>query len=80
MVITVNLNHQYYLKNHFFNNKYLQGAFLVGFILITLVLTMPLLQSMFKVQTLNIEQLMIVYGLALANLPVIQFIKYLRNR
>lgn len=41
---------------------------------------MPLLQSMFKVQTLNIEQLMIVYGLALANLPVIQFIKYLRNR
>ena len=79
MVITVNLNHQYYLKNHF-NNKYLQGAFLVGFILITLVLTMPLLQSMFKVQTLNIEQLMIVYGLALANLPVIQFIKYLRNR
>lgn len=57
----------------------MQGAFLVGFILITLVLTMPLLQSMFKVQTLNIEQLMIVYGLALANLPVIQFIKYLRN-
>lgn len=79
MVITVNLNHQYYLKI-IFNNKYLQGAFLVGFILITLVLTMPLLQSMFKVQTLNIEQLMIVYGLALANLPVIQFIKYLRNR
>ena len=67
-------------KKSFFNNKYLQGAFLVGFILITLVLTMPLLQSMFKVQTLNIEQLMIVYGLALANLPVIQFIKYLRNR
>ena len=58
----------------------MQGAFLVGFILITLVLTMPLLQSLFKVQTLNIEQLMIVYGLALANLPVIQFIKYLRNR
>ena len=57
-----------------------QASFLVGFILITLVLTMPLLQSMFKVQTLNIEQLMIVYGLALANLPVIQFIKYLRNR
>ena len=58
----------------------MQGTFLVGFILITIVLTMPLLQSMFKVQTLNIEQLMIVYGLALANLPVIQFIKYLRNR
>ena len=67
-------------KKGFFNNKYLQGAFLIGFILITLVLTLPLLESLFKVQSLNIEQLMIVYGLALANLPIIQVIKYLRNR
>lgn len=68
------------LKKGFFNNKYLQGAFIVGFILITLVLTLPLLQSMFKVQPLNIEQLMIVYGLAIANLPIIQVIKWFRNK
>lgn len=67
-------------KKGFFNNIYLQGAFLVGFILITLVLTLPVLQSMFKVQSLNIEQLMIVYGLALANLPIIQLIKWIKNR
>ena len=67
-------------KNGFFNNKFLQGAFLIGFVLITLVVTMPFLQTIFKVQTLNIEQLMLVYGLALANLPIIQFIKWIRNK
>lgn len=41
---------------------------------------MPFLQMIFKVQSLNIEQLLIVYGLALANLPIIQFIKWVRNR
>ena len=30
----------------------------------------PALQGMFKVQTLTVAQLMIVYGLALLNLPV----------
>lgn len=67
-------------KKGFFNNKFLQGAFLIGFVLITLVVTMPFLQTVFKVQTLNIEQLMLVYGLALANLPIIQFIKWIRNK
>ena len=67
-------------KKGFFNNRFLQGAFLIGFILITLVVTMPFLQMIFKVQSLNIEQLLIVYGLALANLPIIQFIKWVRNR
>ncbi|WP_279159985.1 cation-translocating P-type ATPase [Thomasclavelia cocleata] len=67
-------------KKGFFNNKFLQWAFLIGFVSITLVVTMPFLQMIFKVQSLNIEQLMIVYGLALANLPIIQFIKWVRNR
>lgn len=67
-------------KKGFFNNKFLQWAFLIGFVSITLVVTMPFLQMIFKVQSLNIEQLMIVYGLALANLPIIQFIKWVRNK
>ena len=64
----------------FFNNIYLIGAFLLGLVLITCVLMIPALDSIFKVQTLNISQLMTVYGLALANLPIIQFLKFIRKK
>ena len=67
-------------KKGFFNNKFLQGAFLIEFVLITLVVTKPFLKTMFKVQTLTIPQLFTVYGLALANLPIIQLLKWIRNR
>lgn len=59
----------------FFNNIYLIGAFLLGLILITGVMMIPGLQNIFKVQTLNMEQLFTVYGLAAANLPIIQLLK-----
>ncbi len=64
----------------FFNNKYLIGAFVLGMILITSVLMIPGLHGMFKVVTLSLKQLMTVYGLALLNLPVIQGMKYLKER
>ena len=64
----------------FFNNIYLIGAFVLGLVLITSVLMIPALDSIFKVQTLNVTQLFTVYGLALMNLPVIQFIKWIRKR
>lgn len=60
----------------FFNNIYLIGAFLIGFILITCVMLLPGLQSIFKVVSLNLNQLLTVYVLALLNLPVIQFLKW----
>ena len=63
----------------FFNNKYLAGAFGLGLLLITAVMMIPGLHSIFQVQTLNITQLFIMYGLALANLPIIQFIKWIRK-
>ena len=47
--------------------------------LITAVLTIPFLDGLFEVQTLTGMQLLIVYGLALVNLPIIQFIKWLRQ-
>lgn len=62
------------------NNIYLIGAFLIGFVLITSVLTIPALQNVFKVVPLNVTQLFTVYGLALLNLPVIQFLKWIRKR
>ena len=64
----------------FWNNTYLIGAFVLGWLLITGVLMIPALQEMFKVQTLTVAQLMTVYGLALLNLPVIQLLKWIRTR
>ena len=67
-------------KKGFFNNSALQLAFLIGFVLITTVLVIPGLQGLFKVVSLSMGLLFTVYGLALLNLPVIQLIKYIRNR
>ena len=61
-----------------FNNIYLIGAFLIGIALITAVVMIPGLHNIFKVQTLNIYQLLTVYGLAAANIPIIQIIKGIR--
>ncbi len=59
----------------FFNNIYLAGAFLLGAALITAVMVIPALQEVFSVQSLDTAQLLTVYGLAFANLPVIQLMK-----
>ena len=64
----------------FFNNRSLIGAFLLGLVLITAVVMIPALDSVFKVQTLSFTQLLIMYGLAVANLPVIQLIKWIRMK
>lgn len=64
----------------FFNNLYMQLAFLTGFVLLTLVLTVPALRGMFSVQTLDITQLLTVYGLSLLNLPIIQAMKAIRRQ
>ncbi len=59
----------------FWNNKYLIGAFVLGMVLITSVVTIPSLDEIFKVQTLTFQQLLIMYGLAVVNLPIIQGMK-----
>ena len=64
----------------FWNNKYLIGAFLLGFVLITVAIAVPALSSVFKVQTLGLPQLLTVYGLAFLNLPVIQLIKLIQTK
>ncbi|MCI9153648.1 cation-translocating P-type ATPase [Lachnospiraceae bacterium] len=66
------------LSKKLWNNKYLLGAFALGLCLITAVLMIPASSGVFKVQTLTGAQLLIVYGLAVLNLPVIQAIKAAR--
>lgn len=66
-------------KKEFFNNPYLAGAFLIGFVLITGVMVIPGLQGIFKVVSLDMGQLFTVYGLALLNLPIVQIMKAIRS-
>ena len=61
-----------------FNNKWLQGAFLLGTAFITAVLMIPELHIIFKVETLNWIQLGLVYLYAFVSLPIIQFLKWVR--
>ena len=63
-----------------FSNKYLIGAFGIGFLLITAVLVVPGLKSVFKVVTLNAGQLMTVYVIALLCLPIIQAMKAVNKK
>ena len=60
------------------DNKWLIGAFLLGLVLITAVVMIPGLHNIFQVQTLNIAQLLTVYGLAAVNIPIIQILKAVR--
>ena len=63
-----------------YDGTYLIGAFGLGLALITAVMLIPALHSIFQVQTLNLTQLLIMFGLSLANLPIIQFIKWIRTK
>ncbi|MDY2886040.1 MAG: cation-translocating P-type ATPase, partial [Bariatricus sp.] len=62
-----------------FNNKYLIGAFGIGFVFITAVLMIPGLHNVFKVVPLDGGQFLTVCGLAILNLPVIQALKAARK-
>ena len=73
-------DHPVIFTKKFFNNKWLLGAFMLGAALITAVLTVSGLETVFKVETLNLAQLGTVYLYAFAGLPIIQLIKWVRNR
>lgn len=67
-------------KKGFFNNRALQSAFAIGFLLLNAVLLIPALHSLFKIHPLEISQLLTIYGLAFVNLPIIQILKAIRQK
>lgn len=71
-------DHSVIFTKVFFNNKWLQGAFVLGAVLIIAVLTIPGLHRVFNVETLNLIQLGCVYLYAFASLLIIQLIKCIR--
>lgn len=64
----------------FNNNKYIWGAFAIGFMLLNGVLLIPQLQSLFQITEVSGKILFSIYGLSLSNLFIIQGIKWLRNK
>ena len=71
-------DHPVILKKQFLNNPWLLGAFAVGAVFITAVLTLPGLHHVFKVETLDLVQLGFVYLYAFASMLVIQLLKWIR--
>ena len=73
-------DHPVIFTKRFFNNKWIQGAFVLGAVLITVVLTVPGFHLLFKVETLDLMQLGCVYLYAFASLPIIQLLKWIRMK
>ena len=64
----------------FADNKYLWGAFGIGFVLLNAVLLIPAFHPIFQVAPLNAAMLMTIYALSAANLFIIQAIKWISAR
>ena len=63
-----------------FHNKWLQGAFVLGAVLITTVLTVPGFHNLFKVENVESDAAGCVYLYAFASLLIIQLLKCIRMK
>lgn len=63
-----------------FSNKYLWGAFFIGFILLNLVLLVSSLQNIFEVAPITLNNLLTIYGLSLVPFIVIQGFKFIKSK
>ena len=73
-------DHPVLFTERLFQNPWLLGAFALGAVLITSVLTLPGLHLLFKVESLNLMQLGQVYLYAVASLLLIQALKWIRMK
>ena len=63
-----------------FTNKNTIIAFLIGIALVSIIIFIPAIGSIFKVMTLSGAQILTIVGLALGPTIVVQIIKIIRNR
>lgn len=61
-----------------FDNWYLWGAFLIGFVLLNIAILFPPFRAFFVVVPINGMMLLIIYGLSFASLLVIQLLKMIK--
>ena len=67
-------------KKEMFNNKYLNGSFIIGFVLLNAVVLVPFLQPAFRTVSVGTANLIWIYVLAFINIPEIQFIKFIKSK
>ncbi len=65
------------VSKEIFSNKYLWGAFGIGFVLLNLVLLIPAFEELFKVAPLTLNNLLTIYGLSLCTFIVVQAGKFI---
>lgn len=80
------LFHAYNLKSEssifnkkIFNNKWLNGAFVVGMILQLILVYVPAAAQIFKLVNLNLQMEMIALGLAMSVIPIVEFTKLVKR-
>ena len=67
-------------KKEMFNNKYLNGSFIIGFVLLNAVILVPFLQPAFRTVNVGTSNLIWIYILAFINIPEIQIIKFIKSK
>lgn len=67
-------------KGEMWNNKYLNGSFIIGFILLNAVVLIPVLQPVFRTVSVGMSNMLIVYALAVSNLFEIQLVKLIKSK
>ncbi len=67
-------------KKEMFNNKYLIGAFLIGLLLQSAVLFVPVLKGVFEVTSLSVSNVIAIYLLSFGSLLFNQFLKLFNQK
>ncbi len=73
-------SHSIVFTKRMWNNKAIQGALLIGFVLLNLVLWIPGLHGLFSVADLDVAHILMIYGLGFAVIPLMQIVLYVRTR
>lgn len=80
------LFHAYNLKSdksifnkNIFNNKWLNGAFLIGLALQLVLIYVPFLAEIFSLVNLSLTHELIALGLAMSVIPIVEFTKFVKR-
>lgn len=67
-------------RDKMWNNKYMNGAFLTGFVLLSAVLLIPVFENLFKTTGLNASGVLVIYGFSILSFLEIQLVKWIGEK